>query len=338
MKKKLTLSIPKPCHEDWNKMQPSEQGRFCLSCQKDVVDLSAMTDKELYNFFSSLNGKTVCGNIDSTRLNSAIPVPVEPKKKKLWYVQYLTAVFLFFNKSEARAQVKAPTHTVPENNVLLRGKVAYRPVTAGLITVKVIDAKGNPISGVSVAAEAGRNGGQTNEEGNFSFKLNNNDSLISFSRIGYEERIISLAELRIDQTVKLSPSKLMLQEVVVVAYPSSVCRVYVGAVISDMYVTTSVTRKIIDTISGKNIIKAYPNPVARGASVNIKMKAVAKGEYQIQMINESGAIVESERFTVPEKQFNFNFTIDNRIAAGTYFLRVISPENKLVHKGKLVVL
>jgi len=37
--KKMRISIENPCHEDWQKMLPESQGRFCQACEKTVVDL-----------------------------------------------------------------------------------------------------------------------------------------------------------------------------------------------------------------------------------------------------------------------------------------------------------
>ena len=45
MQKQTSLYIPKPCHEDWNKMTPTQQGKFCSSCSKQVIDFSLMSDQ-----------------------------------------------------------------------------------------------------------------------------------------------------------------------------------------------------------------------------------------------------------------------------------------------------
>ena len=53
----MRLSVPKPCHEDWNKMTLNEQGAFCKVCAKTAVDFSKMTDEEVLNYFKSKGEK-----------------------------------------------------------------------------------------------------------------------------------------------------------------------------------------------------------------------------------------------------------------------------------------
>ncbi|HLO69645.1 MAG TPA: carboxypeptidase-like regulatory domain-containing protein [Flavipsychrobacter sp.] len=74
----IQISIPQPCHEDWNKMTPTEQGRFCNSCQKCVVDFTGFTDRQLYDFFDSHKGQKVCGRFNGTQLNKTISIPKQP--------------------------------------------------------------------------------------------------------------------------------------------------------------------------------------------------------------------------------------------------------------------
>jgi hypothetical protein len=45
MSRSVQINIPKPCHENWHSMTPKEQGRFCGSCDKIVVDFSKMSDR-----------------------------------------------------------------------------------------------------------------------------------------------------------------------------------------------------------------------------------------------------------------------------------------------------
>ncbi|MFY7839164.1 MAG: hypothetical protein ACOVP7_02760, partial [Lacibacter sp.] len=50
------INIAEPCHENWNKMSPVEQGRFCGSCQKNVIDFTTKSDEEIITFFNNYNG------------------------------------------------------------------------------------------------------------------------------------------------------------------------------------------------------------------------------------------------------------------------------------------
>ncbi|TDO78093.1 hypothetical protein EV143_103338 [Flavobacterium chryseum] len=70
MKHKIT--IPEPCHEDWDKMTPNENGRFCLSCSKTVVDFTSMLPEEVQHFFIQNQNKKVCGRFKNEQLESLI--------------------------------------------------------------------------------------------------------------------------------------------------------------------------------------------------------------------------------------------------------------------------
>ena len=37
------LTLPEPCHEDWNAMTPTARGRHCAACNITVIDISSMT-------------------------------------------------------------------------------------------------------------------------------------------------------------------------------------------------------------------------------------------------------------------------------------------------------
>ncbi len=101
--KQLMVSIPEPCHENWDNMSPTEQGRFCKACCKEVVDFSAMSDAQMVLYFSKLTSEKVCGRVYPDQLNRTMTAP-EPIKKKKWYWNYLALFLLFFSKS---SQTKA---------------------------------------------------------------------------------------------------------------------------------------------------------------------------------------------------------------------------------------
>lgn len=70
----VKISIPKPCHEDWNKMTPNEKGAFCSKCAKTVIDFTKKNAEEIRNTLLTETGKKICGRFLSNQLD-------EPQKK-----------------------------------------------------------------------------------------------------------------------------------------------------------------------------------------------------------------------------------------------------------------
>ena len=65
----LKISIPKPCHEDWNAMTANQQGRHCTSCAKTVVDFTQMSDEEVKHFLINKKEEKLCGRFNNTQLH-----------------------------------------------------------------------------------------------------------------------------------------------------------------------------------------------------------------------------------------------------------------------------
>jgi hypothetical protein len=91
----MQISIPTPCHENWDAMTASTNGRFCGSCQKEVVDFSAKTDAEILAFFEKY--ESPCIRIETHRLDKPLaplytyPLPRTPYR---WYRPLITAALI----------------------------------------------------------------------------------------------------------------------------------------------------------------------------------------------------------------------------------------------------
>lgn len=100
----IQLLIPTPCHEDWQQMTPCEEGRFCSSCQKTVIDFTSWSDKALYEFFSTQKGK-FCGRFTSTQLHRQIAIPHQPHSR-LYRIAIACGLTLMFTQlPQAHARV-----------------------------------------------------------------------------------------------------------------------------------------------------------------------------------------------------------------------------------------
>lgn len=96
MNSKLTITIPKPCHEKWNEMTPIEKGRFCSSCAKTVVDFTKKSTKEIKDHLMHHKTQPVCGHFYRKQLDSiTIEIPKTTFDQQLSF-QKIFVLALFF--------------------------------------------------------------------------------------------------------------------------------------------------------------------------------------------------------------------------------------------------
>lgn len=109
MSKHIQLSITDPCHENWDNMIPAEKGRFCGSCQKQVIDFSSKSDREIAQFFKKPSSGSICGRFMQDQLDRSIEIP---KKRIPWvkyFFQFALPAFLLSMKAATQNKVKIET-------------------------------------------------------------------------------------------------------------------------------------------------------------------------------------------------------------------------------------
>ena len=97
MNSKFSIQIPSPCHEDWNQMLPAEQGRFCQSCEKTVVDFSQMSDEQVLSYFKlkQQNSERVCGRFRAEQVSKPVQIQWQSWPRSLQrFAMALVAVVL----------------------------------------------------------------------------------------------------------------------------------------------------------------------------------------------------------------------------------------------------
>lgn len=96
------IHIPEPCHEDWGKMTPNEQGAFCKSCAKTVVDFSKKTDEEVQRYLAENIDKKICGRFLPSQLDDEqeeiprLKIDLEPQVSKWNFPSYLMPIITPF--------------------------------------------------------------------------------------------------------------------------------------------------------------------------------------------------------------------------------------------------
>jgi hypothetical protein len=96
MEIKQKITIPEPCHENWDKMTPKDNGRFCMSCSKTLIDFTTMLPEEVQHFFIQNKNKSICGRCKNEQLETVtIQIPSKILYKQTHYHKmFLLALFI----------------------------------------------------------------------------------------------------------------------------------------------------------------------------------------------------------------------------------------------------
>src|SRR6185436_7754678 len=152
MSKKLQLQVPIPCHENWDNMTQTAKGRFCASCQKQVIDFSNKSDREIAMFFKKPSTGSVCGRFMDDQLNRDIDIP----KKRIPWVKYFFQFLVpaFFISYRATAQGKVTVVSNLANKSTKRPNPNQtKPFATEVCTQKVNTANNPPYNGFEIAAK-----------------------------------------------------------------------------------------------------------------------------------------------------------------------------------------
>jgi len=198
---KLQLSIPQPCHENWQNMTAREQGRFCNACAKEVVDFSKMTDAEVLNYFTGLTHQNVCGRVLPSQLERTISYPQQIKKKMFWYWNYIVMFFMFFSKAnttKAQGKIETPValnpvkrSQLPNGEILVTVAGSGKNAASKKVTGKVIDEKNNPVPFASIMIKDSKTGVVADEKGLFTINVDDNTVLV-ISALGFKTNIMAV--------------------------------------------------------------------------------------------------------------------------------------------------
>jgi hypothetical protein len=349
MPKSLLLNIPEPCHENWQNMTPQEQGRFCGSCQKIVVDFSVMTDKEVLVYFSKTS-QHVCGRFSNNQLNKELAIPPAKKRVTWAYVWSLLLASVLVTKTygQGQPQVKKLHRTLTHEEQMLSGFVRIDKVEA-VIPAKmkgvVLDAQTNqPVTGASINIKGTQNGTSADASGNFQLPVEKKNALeLEFSAIGYEpqtmllDKTANLEHLR----VLLKPAAVVLQEVTVIGCGTMGKVVRLGGATSCVKLTTieKIQRNINDWTPDafKKDVKIYPNPVMRGNAIQVKLSLPQEGEYRLELLNNAGQVMLIQPLFMQTKEQQIDLYTQTKWSAGIYYVRISSPKLKKIFEAKVML-
>jgi hypothetical protein len=302
MTKKLQLQIPTPCHENWENMTRVDKGRFCTSCQKQVIDFSNMSDREIAMFFKK-SPHSVWGRFMGDQLNRDIEIP---KKRIPWvkyFFQFAIPAFLASCDNRTQGKVKVSNASVipqPANDTV--SKEACTTTVGVLIT--------------HIAYDTIRTSSIKNKNPKMTILPD-----VKLPAIG--ETLSEIDLMKHNPTI--IPESLQ-------AYLGGISVTECGA--RKISKPVQLLQKIFrDTTIN---FKIYPNPVQSSSTLNIEWKQKEFGQFMFQLYNQSGQLVFSKEINISDEVKLFTMNMPS-IIPGNYFLGLTNKTSGKSYSEKLIV-
>ncbi|WP_298533693.1 carboxypeptidase-like regulatory domain-containing protein [uncultured Algibacter sp.] len=206
MNQHLNLTISKPCSEKFSRFETTPSGRFCNSCQKEVIDFRNMTDQELKAYFIKNREKRTCGYFKVSQLNTPSKNHEIRKTTNKFLRIAALAVFSLTSLYQIQAQTIEPkTEIVQKSQNEGSDKTQKNELQEKLLSGIVSDETG-VLPGTNIVLKDTSIGTVTNFDGEFEFPkpLKEGDVLV-VSFLGYATQHIQIK----DET---SPLNIIMQE------------------------------------------------------------------------------------------------------------------------------
>lgn len=330
MSRKFQLQIPEPCHEDWNKMTSCNSGKFCNSCQKNVIDFTGMSDQQLVAFFKKPHNDQVCGRFSDEQLNRDFSIP---KKRIPWtkyLVQVLLPVFITGMKSYSQGSPKVTVETLQEpgkclNSEIGKSIIGDTTISSNKIYGQVVDEKGIPVPFATIIIKDTQHGVAADASGNFCINRSGNKKNITLviSSVGYQssEKKVNIEK---NEVVKI---ELMIQTAVL------------GEV--GLIIVKNPPKKNSRLISNikyffkVDSLNINPNPAKPGTEIKIELKRNASSDYLIQLFSLQGQLIKS--YGVLNSESGKLSLLLPDIKPGAYLIKIEDKKTRQIQSKKLIV-
>ena len=333
MSKHIQLGIPMPCHENWDKMKPADKGKYCDSCQKQVIDFTKMNDAQLIQFFRKPSAGSVCGRFMNQQLDRPIEIP---KKRVPWvkyFFQFTLPAFLLSLKASAQGEVivmKNTTVIKPPSQGEIVGLIVEKIEVPkfGEIRGVVIDENGTGIPYASVFIKGTTIGTAADSAGSF-----------NLSYPGFEKQVVLVSSCVGFETneavVNVYPEADSIRLVMTSEAAFSGEVVIVGAIASTRTTRSTGLVSVItkcnfslDTLLNKILpfqltAKVYPNPVRSNNAITVDLRNSKKDDYQFQLYTMSGQLILTQQRKLDKYSGPISIHIPG-FPPGVYMLKVTS--------------
>ncbi|MFN3753820.1 carboxypeptidase-like regulatory domain-containing protein [Flavobacterium sp.] len=178
MTNKINISIPQPCHENWEGMTTVDKGKFCASCQKKVHDFTKASDSEIVTAYQQ--NQNLCGRFLNTQLERDLVKPNE--KSSMWLATTATLISLIglgTQENFAQGGVK-----IEQTDKKVLSDFPVDTKNEEIEVSGVVSDSIGPLPGANILIKGTTKSSQADLEGKFTIRAKKGDILV-FTFVGF---------------------------------------------------------------------------------------------------------------------------------------------------------
>lgn len=317
--KKHKINIPKPCHEDWNKMTQEEKGRFCGVCNKTVIDFTQMSEQEVEAFFKK-PAVSLCGRFRKEQLKNTKVLQKHNPSFTFNLFRYTWPALVLFMKSCSEQEPLIGDIVTTEENVSQR---IYKYTTMGLVISEI-----SPSTDAEKNIESDR---ASNDSANIMGELAFADSTEIIESVN--QFVINNTDITSDvnnDSLETSRGSLFVQEktahIDTAKYDN-------GQIVSNTSSATIDSRIPVQ----KNQVIVFPNPIRAGSMLKIIMPDKSNHYKQLQIHYVNGQHITTEELSDVTPYTFISIGLPYHLSSGTYVVQLIDKTGHVSSIKFLVV-
>ena len=215
---KYIIKIPEPCNEKWEKMTPTQNGRFCKVCSKEIFDFTELTNRQLVEKLE--NNENVCAKYLDTQLNVDLFSNKNNRLSNAGLVISLTSIIAVSQpaiglNNQIETQIESRIYDEIKTTENLNPNPPDSLIVHGLIM-----SESEPVPFVNIVQKGTENGTNSDFDGKFELiiypKYENEKITLQFSFVGMKTKEIEINKDTKNLDIEMETENVLMGEVVVI--------------------------------------------------------------------------------------------------------------------------
>ena len=296
-------------------MKEVSGGRFCSSCQHQVIDFTTMNDRQLVEYLKQAKGWT-CGRFLPGQLDREIVIPRKPLPWMKYFVTIALPAFLVSLKAAGQPRMLGKVVITETKTVTCTQEKPVKEMDSTISGI-VVDNNGLPVVGATIMIKGKNIGAAARADGRFTIVAGTDEAVLQVSAVGYQVK--ELPAVKGENLIVLEPA--VMGEVVIT-----------GMVIPVKRKEVPLIKKITQpSFTGFSV---YPNPSKGSDRIHVSINKKPAGHYRIEIRNAAGAIVQTEEIQTLNGRMDIQL---NALAAGMYSVTLVNKDTKKDLTEKILI-